>query len=367
MLNSIAAACRDRAEPDLTALVVAEASRLPGSFDGQPLDATQADRVAAWRQMLADIRAYPWPDQPVVGPAPPEVGQSFRNRSAIAEVWGGDYQGGMASFPLEGGGIVNIFSDDDGPYPDRRVPGTDRIEYVGQGRVGDQTLKARGNALMERARTAGEAARYWHKPSGGEFTFERWIVIVGRHREWQKTTDGAWRRVYVYDLAPVGSPRPEDWPTSVHNEVEGRSVDDVLAPTPPDPQAVGAPGESELYRRLASRAATGAGRAAGTRTAADYARSAAARDAVLLRAHNRCENPRCAGMPCDVRADGASILDVDHVRDLAGGGPDEPWNMIALCPNCHAAKTRGRDRERLRTTFSKVARRAHDQALKGKP
>ena len=47
------------------------------------------------------------------------------------------------------------------------------------------------------------------------------------------------------------------------------------------------------------------------------ARSAAARQAVLLRSHGRCEN-------------------------LAHGGPDLPEQMIALCPNCHAIKTRGR-------------------------
>lgn len=83
---------------------------------------------------------------------------------------------------------------------------------------------------------------------------------------------------------------------------------------------------------------------------------------MLLRAAGACENPACAGMACDVRPDGTSILDVDHVKDLADGGPDEPWNMVAICPNCHAAKTRGAGRERLRGQLRKIAKAKHASA-----
>jgi 5-methylcytosine-specific restriction enzyme A len=45
------------------------------------------------------------------------------------------------------------------------------------------------------------------------------------------------------------------------------------------------------------------------------------------------------------------------VRDggRAQGGPDHPEQMIALCPNCHAIKTRGRTREQLRQELFTVA------------
>jgi 5-methylcytosine-specific restriction protein A len=170
-----------------------------------------------------------------------------------------------------------------------------------------------------------------------------------------EVTEGQWRRVYVYDLAPVGSPKPGDWPSLVRDEVAERNVDNSLPPAPPDPSLPGAPDRNELYRRLAERAEISHAQP-GTRTAVEYARSAAARDAVLLRADDQCENPGCAGMACDTRSDGTSILDVDHVNDLAAGGPDEPWNMVALCPNCHAAKTRGRGRQGMRRALAKVAR-----------
>ncbi|MFF0397406.1 HNH endonuclease signature motif containing protein [Streptomyces sp. NPDC005248] len=33
---------------------------------------------------------------------------------------------------------------------------------------------------------------------------------------------------------------------------------------------------------------------------------------------------------------------VDHVEDLAQGRPDVPWNVTALCPNCHAPRPTAR-------------------------
>ena len=95
------------------------------------------------------------------------------------------------------------------------------------------------------------------------------------------------------------------------------------------------------------------------RTSRDPIRSAAARRAVLLRCDGRCENPGCTGQPADVTATGAAILEVDHVVDLAGGGRDHPSQMVALCPNCHAVKTRGRSREKLRAELLEVARETH--------
>jgi hypothetical protein len=50
-------------------------------------------------------------------------------------------------------------------------------------------------------------------------------------------------------------------------------------------------------------------------------------------------------------------------QDLAFGGPDYPVQMIALCPNCHAIKTRGRSREELRPVLLEAARQHHHALL----
>jgi hypothetical protein len=78
----------------------------------------------------------------------------------------------------------------------------------------------------------------------------------------------------------------------------------------------------------------------------------AARRAVILRSKGRCENPGCTGDIKDVTDRGEPLLEVDHIQDIAKGGPDNPVQMIALCPNCHTIKTHGRSREQLRRKCS---------------
>jgi 5-methylcytosine-specific restriction enzyme A len=97
-----------------------------------------------------------------------------------------------------------------------------------------------------------------------------------------------------------------------------------------------------------------------TQILARLVRSASARRAVLLRSGGSCENPNCTGQANDRTDTGDPILEIDHIHDLSRGGPDDPIQMIALCPNCHAVKTRGRTREELRQELFVVARRRHD-------
>ncbi|MGQ4717069.1 HNH endonuclease signature motif containing protein [Streptomyces anulatus] len=89
------------------------------------------------------------------------------------------------------------------------------------------------------------------------------------------------------------------------------------------------------------------------------ARIEQSREAVLVRCGGLCENPGCAGQPADVKDDGRAILEVDHVHALEDGGPDLPWNMVALCPNCHSVKTYGRTRKELTRTLTELARQKH--------
>jgi 5-methylcytosine-specific restriction protein A len=137
--------------------------------------------------------------------------------------------------------------------------------------------------------------------------------------------------------------------------------------------SVGSPAEAALsaqaaeYRRLCAGADvfwTGRDSARANRTSADPIRSDAARQAVLLRSEGGCENPGCTGDIQDLTDSGDPILEVDHIHDLALGGPDDPVQMIALCPNCHAIKTRGQTREELRPMLLAAARRRHEALIR---
>lgn len=88
-----------------------------------------------------------------------------------------------------------------------------------------------------------------------------------------------------------------------------------------------------------------------------------ARKAVLLRSKGICENPNCTGQPEDKTDRGLPLLEIDHIEELAGGGRDHPSGMIALCPNCHAIKTRGTTRAQLTATLRVIAEEKHANML----
>ncbi|MFJ4096692.1 HNH endonuclease [Kitasatospora sp. NPDC089913] len=184
--------------------------------------------------------------------------------------------------------------------------------------------------------------------------------------------------------APVGRPEERICPVCKkglppdrdrHQRCENRVAHPDAAPssvrvaTPvavtPSPAATGDPKSSyrALVERVDSREAVTFGE---RRQGADRpVRLPESRRAVLLRCGGRCENPTCSGQPVDVTDAGDALLEVDHVEEIATGGRDHPRTMVALCPNCHAVKTRGRGREALRTVLAGVAERAHQNWMLG--
>lgn len=88
-------------------------------------------------------------------------------------------------------------------------------------------------------------------------------------------------------------------------------------------------------------------------------RSARARRAVLYRDEYTCRNPHCTGQPDDVNDRGKPLVHVDHILELGSYGPDDPRNMITLCPNCHEVKTHGRSRDPLSAELSEIAQQRH--------
>ncbi|MEV0189964.1 HNH endonuclease signature motif containing protein [Kitasatospora purpeofusca] len=146
-------------------------------------------------------------------------------------------------------------------------------------------------------------------------------------------------------------------------------IDDVpvpdwhAAPTP-------APPAEPTYRQRveAEEAAQRSRPATTTALTAEAVRSAVFRSLVLERAQGRCENPGCGHPGFHVIGrNGQPVVEVDHVHGLGDGGPDHPANMVVLCPNCHAVKTRAQDAEvaRLKALLAGIARQQHETAMAG--
>ncbi|MFC7739948.1 HNH endonuclease [Nocardiopsis composta] len=294
----------------------------------------------------------------------PAVGEICENRRTISEIYGGNNTTGITPFA---DGVLAVFSDDNGPYADSRIPETNWIAYTGDGLSGDQIM-ARGNKSMELCQKERRALRYWHKLSDGRWSFETWAVVVQCRRRWGVDQDKKQRKEFVWILAPVSSPLPSLWPQSIIdalNEDDGVVQDDTLSAPPDGLNGTWEEGEvnvKEKYQKLSKIAREVAlKREQKSRISAveRYFRSYISRRAVIERSRGCCENPDCLGHPTELTSTGMPILEVDHVRDLSLGGSDVPENMIALCPNCHALKTRGVNREILRKRLKGVAQDLH--------
>ncbi len=55
-------------------------------------------------------------------------------------------------------------------------------------------------------------------------------------------------------------------------------------------------------------------------------------NSVLIEAGYRCAVPTCRNI---------LAIDMHHIVEVKDGGPNEPSNLLALCPTCHALYTRG--------------------------
>lgn len=274
---------------------------------------------------------------------PPVLGERFKDRKSIWKAFGGQWQQGIVTFPGEK--IVNAFSDENGPYPDFKDPETGVIEYRGQGLRGEQKLVL-GNKLLEDARVQGKPVRYWHRPSGGSWIFESWVVVADRTQIIEDDTDLNSVQRILWFLVPIRSLNASEWPVEVSQSTTF-VLTDISLETPRKTK--------DLLKEYASISAQleleSAGKIVTTKPRTQYKRRKEARDLVIARSQNKCEYDKCTGMPPDVNRQGKAILQVDHIIALAEGGLDIPSNMIALCPNCHSAKTFGLHAEKMTKRF----------------
>jgi 5-methylcytosine-specific restriction protein A len=277
---------------------------------------------------------------------PPYIGERFKNRHAIWKAYGGQKQQGAAIFPGEN--YLNIFSDADGPYPDFINEESGVIEYRGQGLTGAQTL-TRGNKLLEDARISKAPVRFWHKPINGEWIFKSWVIVADRTTISENDVDNQKSLRFIWFLAPVESEDSTKW-----------SQDIALAPVLELPiEEPASPSNYELLLKNYSKLSKGfadesVGVITGAKPVRRFKRSREARDLVIARSEFKCEYDKCTGMPPDVDSQGKPILQVDHIVPLSEGGSDRPSNMIAICPNCHVAKTIGFNKKRIAKEFLKI-------------
>ena len=208
---------------------------------------------------------------------------------------------------------------------------------------------------MENSRLSKSPVRFWYRPVGGSWEFKSWATVFERENIEEEDVDGNLAMRYLWFLVPVISEHKELWPIEVLeapiNQISPYEISLIKNP-----------------RNLLVDYARIARELENNPTSLDFnlkprppqpKRRKRAKDIVIARAQGTCENDDCSGMPPDVKKDGTPIFQVDHIIQLSEGGPDQPDNMIALCPNCHAAKTLGGNRAEMTAKLKSIALKRH--------
>jgi len=280
---------------------------------------------------------------------PPLIGESFNDRKSIWKAFGGQWQQRIVMFPGEK--TVNVFSDENGPFPDFKDPENGVIEYRGQ-RIRKEQALVLGNKLLEEARLERRPIRFWHRPVGRSWIFETWALAVDRTQIIEEGPASASSQRILWFLVPIPSLDSSLWPNGLH---------DLKILELPEIQLENLRQNSDLLKNYSSISAElemkSIGKKVSTSPISLYRRRKEARDLVIARSRNKCEHDRCTGMPPDVNRQGHAIIQVDHINPLANGGADIPSNMIALCPNCHSAKTYGLHSDQFTKRFQIIVSR----------
>jgi 5-methylcytosine-specific restriction protein A len=228
-----------------------------------------------------------------ISQTPPRIGEKFDNRTAIYKEYGGQWQQGITVFPNDL--TLNVFSDEDGSYPDYQDPITGVIEYRGQGLAGDQKL-THGNKALEAARLSKSAIRFWFKPSGGKWSFEKWVIATDREPIIEIDSEGNSVNRILWYLVPIPSNSKSDWPDELVDLPIIR-IDETTEKSSSK--------KANFEKRYAELLKTTSQPPSDTKQTStprfNYKRNRKLRQIVIERALNKCEYSSCTGMPPDVK------------------------------------------------------------------
>lgn len=260
---------------------------------------------------------------------PFDIGQTYRRKTDIHDVYGGGRQSGIS--PSANHPFIFIFSGSTGEefgYEDGWQEAEQTFLYSGEGQLGDMDF-IRGNRAIRDHVADGRQLLLFEALGKGLVRFAGEFVCAGYDFGTGPDRDGISRRTIRFHLAPT-----ED--REVHDAVIQETTDDLAT--------------------LRERAITAASPipAANWREARTIlrARSQVVKAYVLKRAAGVCE---LTGAPAPfLTKDGQPYLEVHHIRRLSDGGLYHPVNCAAISPTAHREIHHGMQGAKLDTQLAEV-------------
>ena len=252
-----------------------------------------------------------------------QVGRKY-NRWELHDKFGGQRYSGIAT-PADHLSVF-IFTGDSGEgygYDDKFLP-DDTFLYTGEGVEGDMTME-RGNAAIRNHRQSGEELHVFENTDYPWIvTYVGQFVYAGHQSDTLPDEKGNYRDAIRFRLEPIGGTEIEIDEGSPSSLSDSELFKKAKASSPID---------SDPSSMSTNTSNSGGGRS--------YSRSDVVREFALRDADGVCRG--CDDTAPFEDSQGNPFLEVHHMHRRSDGGPDDPENVIALCPNCHRRVHHGAD------------------------
>lgn len=259
-----------------------------------------------------------------------EIGKEYSRRQ-IHQQYGGQGQGGISTPP--GHPFIFLFTGKRGEefgYADGWTK--DGIFfYTGEGQEGDMKF-TRGNKAIRDHSKNGKELCLFESLGKGKVRYQGKFTYIGYHQEIRPDKNGNPRKAIIFELVPEEQQSNLDIPEVQRGEKE-LSLEELRRKA----LESSSPESSPLERKVKY-----------------YLRSEAISLYAKRRANGKCEG--CGQSAPFITSDEEPYLEVHHITRLSDNGPDEPSNVVALCPNCHKRAHYAKDRKEFNQQLKMIAK-----------
>jgi 5-methylcytosine-specific restriction protein A len=240
-----------------------------------------------------------------------EEGRTYHRVRDIHEVFGGQERGGIAT--PQNAPFVFLFTGESGAqYGYEDGFREDRsFGYTGEGQVGDMQFIRGNRAIRDHVADGRDLMLFDKAKEKGFYRYIGAFAYAGFEYGMAPDRNKALRQVIIFNLRPIVASDEHEIDEEVEN-IENVDLDVLYKKALAD--ALNPPGQRETKTRYIER-------------------SASVKAAVLKRANGICES---CDQPAPFKSkSGKPYLEPHHTKRLADSGPDHPFWVGAVCPNCH--------------------------------
>lgn len=269
-----------------------------------------------------------------------QIGKEYNRKRDIHDLYGGQRQGGISTpknYP-----IIFLFTSDAGEqhgYKDEyREDGV--FWYTGEGQVGDMKMASGNKAILEHSKN-NKVIHVFEYTKMAHVRYIGSAECLGFHEETRPDRKRNDRTAIIFHLDinsverknSVSEP-PASYGTKDVRKLKKKSLKELRQ------EALDAAPNSATLKEKRETA---------------YYRSQALKLYVIARSKGLCEG---CGNAAPFKTKHGPFLECHHLHRLADGGPDEPKNVVALCPNCHRRAHYAKDAEAYNNQLKTVAMEA---------